>query len=112
MRLELTGRHVEITPVLRKLVVSKLGRLERLLNDRAVSAQVVLAEDKIRRIAEVTLHARGEKFLHSIGRDDTFRKAVGAAMDKLTQQARKMKGKFESRKRTAMAAPARRRRAG
>ena len=42
MRLELTGRHVDVTPVLRRLVNKKLARLERLLNDSAVSAQVVL----------------------------------------------------------------------
>jgi putative sigma-54 modulation protein len=111
MRLELTGRHVEITPALRRLVETKLGRLERLLNDRAVSAQVVLAEDKIRRVAEVTLHARGERFLHSVGREETFRLSVGAAMDKLAQQARRMKGKFDGRKRTARA-PQRKKRAG
>ena len=111
MRLELTGRHVEITPALRRLVESKLARLERLLNNRAVSAQVVLAEDKIQRVAEVTLHARGERFLHSIARDATFRLSVGAAMDKLAQQARTMKGKFEARRRTARA-PVRKKRAG
>ncbi len=103
MRLELTGRHVEITPALRRLVQTKLGRLERLLNDRAVSAQVVLVNDRFRCLAEVTLHARGEKFLHGIGREPTFRQSMGTAVDKLTQQARKMKGKFESRKRTARA---------
>ena len=39
MRLELTGRHVDITPGLRRLVEGKLAKLERLLNDSAVSAQ-------------------------------------------------------------------------
>jgi ribosomal subunit interface protein len=110
MRLELTGRHVVITPVLRRAVQGKLAKLERLLDDRAVSAQVVLAEDKTRRIAEVTLHARGEKFLHSVGREATFRQALGAAVDKVAQQARTMKGKFEGRRRTARA-PVRKRRA-
>ena len=42
MRLELTGRHVDITPSLRRLVDKKLARLERMLNDSALSAQVVL----------------------------------------------------------------------
>src|ERR671928_57834 len=42
MRLELTGRHVDITPSLRRLVEAKIGKLERVLNDSAVSAQAVL----------------------------------------------------------------------
>jgi putative sigma-54 modulation protein len=110
MRLELTGRHVEITPALRRLVESKLGRLERLLDHRALSAQVVLTSERYRHLAEVTLHARGEKFLHGVGREATFRQSMGAAVDKITQQARRMKGKFQARKRTATV-PARRKRA-
>jgi ribosomal subunit interface protein len=48
MRLELTGRHVEITPALRRLVEGKLEKLERLLNHRAVSAHAVLTREKHR----------------------------------------------------------------
>jgi hypothetical protein len=58
MRLELTGRHVDITPMLRRAVDSKLARLTRMLNDNAVSAQVVLTREKRERRADVTLHAR------------------------------------------------------
>ena len=67
MRVELTGRHVDITPALRRLVDRKLARLERVLNDSALSAQVVLTDEKRGRRADVTLHARGEKFLHGDG---------------------------------------------
>ena len=37
MRLELTGRHVDITPTLRRLVDTKLAKLERMLNNSVVS---------------------------------------------------------------------------
>jgi len=67
MRVELTGRHVDITPALRRLVDRKLSRLERVLNDSALSAQIVLTDEKRGRRADVTLHARGEKFLHGDG---------------------------------------------
>jgi ribosome hibernation promoting factor len=106
MRLELTGRHVEITPALRRVVAAKLVRLERLLNDGAVSAQVVLTREKFGRWAEITLHARGERFLHAVGKETSFRASVGAAVDRLAQQARTLKGKYEGRKRRS-AAPAR-----
>jgi len=67
MRLELTGRHVDITPALRRLLDTKLSKLERLLNDSAVSAQAVLTREKHRHRADITLHARGETFLHGVG---------------------------------------------
>src|SRR5262245_52162684 len=98
MRLELTGRHVDITPALRRLVDAKLARLERLLNDAAVSAQVVLTAEKNRRRADVTLHARGEKFLHGYGTAAAWPAAVTQALDRIVQQAHKVKGKWQERK--------------
>jgi putative sigma-54 modulation protein len=99
MRLELTGRHVDITPALRRLVDTKLAKLERLLNDSAVSAQVVLSREKYRLQAEITLHARGEKFLHAVGRSAVWESSLTQAIDKLAQQAHKVKGKWQGRKR-------------
>jgi len=99
MRLELTGRHVEITPTLRRLVDTKLAKLERMLNDSAVSAQAVLTREKYRHRAEITLHARGEKFLHGLGNASAWEPAVSQAIEKITQQAQKVKGKWQERKR-------------
>lgn len=99
MRLELTGRHIDVTPVLRRLVNKKLARLERLLNDNALSAQVVLTAEKRGRRADVTLHARGEKFLHGEGEAPVWETALTRACDKIAQQAQKVKGKWVERKR-------------
>jgi putative sigma-54 modulation protein len=99
MRLELTGRHVEITPTLRRLVDTKLAKLERMLNDSAVSAQAVLTREKYRHRVEITLHARGEKFLHGLGNSAAWETSVSQAIEKITQQAQKVKGKWQERKR-------------
>lgn len=99
MRLELTGRHVGITPPLRRLLETKLSKLERLLNGRAVSAQAVLTREKHRHRAEVTLHAKGEKFLHGVGDGTSWVASLTQAFARLTQQAQRMKGKFQERKR-------------
>jgi putative sigma-54 modulation protein len=99
MRLELTGRHVDITPTLRRLVDLKLGKLERLLNDSAVSAQAVLSREKHRHRVEITLHARGEKFLHGVAHSDAWESSLMLAVGKITQQAQRVKGKWQERKR-------------
>jgi putative sigma-54 modulation protein len=99
MRLELTGRHVEITPALRRLVEGKLSKLERLLNDHAVSAHAVLTREKHRHRTDVTLHARGEKFLHGVGDTAAWATSVAHAIEKICQQAMRVKGKWEPRKR-------------
>jgi putative sigma-54 modulation protein len=99
MRLELTGRHVPITPGVRKLVAKQLAPALRMLNDNAVSTQVVLTREKSRHTAEVTLHARGDNFLHGAGSGRDIGAALGAAMDKIERQALKVKGKWDGRKR-------------
>jgi|SRR5437867_684172 len=101
MRLELTGRHVDITPALRRLVDSKLAKLERLLNHRALSAQAVLTREKHRHRADITLHTRGEKFLHAVGDSGSWEASLTAAIAKIGQQAQKIKGKWQERKRHA-----------
>ncbi len=99
MRLELTGRHVDITPALRRLVEHKVGKLERVLNDSAVSAQAVLTREKHRHRTDITLHVRGEKFLHGVGDSASWEASLSVAIGKISQQAQKMKGKWQARKR-------------
>jgi putative sigma-54 modulation protein len=104
MRLELTGRHITITPAIRRLIEQRLAPMLRLLNDSAVSSQVVLTKLKSRVHAEVTLHARGEHFLHgeATGRDvDT---ALSAAADKVDRQVRSLKSRWSKGKRQGISA--------
>jgi putative sigma-54 modulation protein len=100
MRLELTARHIDIAPTVRRLVERKLARLERMFNDSALSAQVVLSREKRIYRAEVSLHARGEKFLHGVGESAAWDPSVSQAIDKIVKQASKVKGKWQERKRS------------
>jgi putative sigma-54 modulation protein len=99
MRLELTGRHITITPVIRRLTDHRLAPMLRLLNDSAVSAQVVLTKVKTRVHAEVTLHARGEHFLHGEATDRDVDTALSAAADKVARQVRSLKSRWSKGKR-------------
>ena len=99
MQLELTGRHVEVTPALRRLVERKILKLERLLNDSAVSAHVVLAREKHRHLSEITLHARGEHFMHAVGEAGGWEASLSDTIEKLRQQVTRLKGKWKERTR-------------
>ena len=99
MRLELTGRHVTITPTLRKLVERKLARMSRMLNDSIVSVQVVVTREKTRHHVEMTLHARGEHFLHGEATGRDLPAAFGAAAEKLEHQVQKLKSRWTEGKR-------------
>ena len=100
MRLDITGRHVEITQTLRQLIERRLARIKRLLNDSAVSATVILTLEKYRHRAEIVLHARGDKMLRGLGEGNSWNLSVRQAVEKVEQQAKKVKGKWGERKRS------------
>ena len=104
MRLELTGRHISITATIRKLVEDRLAPMLRMLNDSAVSTQVVLTKEKTRVHAEITLHARGEHFLHGEATGRDVLTALGAAADKVDRQVQRLKSKWSKGKRQGISA--------
>lgn len=101
MRLTLTGRHVEITPAISRLVERKMARLVRVLNDRAVSGQVELWPEKFRHVVEVHVHARGGHMLKGRAVATSWDEALSLAVDRLIQQGQKLKGKWQERTREA-----------
>jgi putative sigma-54 modulation protein len=104
MRLVLTGRNVEITPPVRQQVSRQLSRLERVLNDNAVSAQFVLYRERHRLITDLTLHARGDNMLSALGAGSTWPLSLKDAILKVEQQAKRVKEKWVARKRRGGAA--------
>jgi putative sigma-54 modulation protein len=99
MRLDVTGRHVDITTGLRQLITRRLAKLDRLLNDSAISAQVILTKEKYRHRTEIIIHARGDHMLRGLGEGTGWPVSVREAAAKIEQQAQKLKGKWRERKR-------------
>lgn len=99
MRVDITGRNVDITPALRQLIDKRLAKLARLLNDSVVSVQVILTKEKYRHRAEVNLHARGDHMMRGLGEGNAWPISLRQAAEKLEQQAQTLKSKWEQRKR-------------
>jgi putative sigma-54 modulation protein len=99
MRLDITGRHVEISAPVRQLITRRLSRLERLLNDAAVSAIITLTKEKYRLRTEIAVHTKGDHVLRGNGEGNAWPVSVRQATEKLEQQAQKLKGKWDGRKR-------------
>ena len=100
MRLDITGRQVEITAPIRQLIEKRFGRLERVLNDAAVSAIITLTKEKYRLRTEIAVHTRGDHVLRGNGESSGWAVSVRQATDKIEQQAQTLKGKWKDRKRT------------
>ena len=99
MRVDITGRHIDITPGLRQLIGKSLARVERVLNERAVSATVVLTKEKYRHRTELVVHAKGDHILSGIGEGNTWPLSVRKAAAKIEHQAQKLKSRWTEGKR-------------
>jgi putative sigma-54 modulation protein len=88
-----------VTPALRQLITKRLARVERLLNDAALSALVVVAKEKYRHRTEIAIHTRGDHVLSGNGEANAWPLSVRMAAGKIEQQAKTLKGKWDDRKR-------------
>lgn len=100
MRIDITGRHVDVTPALRQLVERRLSRVERLLNDSALSATAILTLEKYRHRTEIIVDVRGGKRLRGLGEGNAWNLSIRQAIEKVEQQVKKVKGKWTERKRS------------
>jgi putative sigma-54 modulation protein len=99
MHFDITGRHVEVTAPLRQLIEKRLAKLDRLLNDSVISAQVILTKEKYRHRSEIIVHARGDHMMRGLGEGNAWPMSLRQAAEKIEQQAQKLKSKWDARKR-------------
>ncbi|MGH9377374.1 MAG: ribosome hibernation-promoting factor, HPF/YfiA family [Terriglobia bacterium] len=97
MRIEYTGRQIEVTPDLRQYAEERLQKLNRVLHNRS-SIHVILEAAKHRRTAEITLKWREHTL---VGCEETTdpRSSINGAIDKLEKQAVRLLQRRWTRKR-------------
>ncbi|HZP01972.1 MAG TPA: ribosome-associated translation inhibitor RaiA [Terriglobia bacterium] len=97
MRIDFTGRQIEISTDLRKYTEERLRKLLRIFGDR-FEVHVILTAEKHRRIAEITLKFRDQTFVGiEVTRD--ARTSINGALDKIERQAVRLLEKRRTRKR-------------
>lgn len=93
MQLNITGHHVEITDALREFVTTKFAKLEQYF-DRINQVYVVLTVEKVKQIAEATVHVNGGE-LHASSEQEDMYAAIDILVDKLARQLNKHKDKLK-----------------
>jgi putative sigma-54 modulation protein len=97
MTVEYTGRHYEVTPANRKEVEAGLTKIRKILRDR-FEANVVLAVEKRRHKAEITINSRVGPLV-GLAQARDMNQAIGEALEHLERQALKNKTRIITRKR-------------
>ncbi|MEW6542040.1 MAG: ribosome-associated translation inhibitor RaiA [Nitrospirota bacterium] len=96
MRVRITGRHVEVTPALRRYIESRMQRLDR-YGLKLGGAQVVLAVEKYRHTAEVVLNLNGVGVQARSSTKEMYG-SIDDLFDKISRQIRKHKEKLVEHK--------------
>ncbi len=97
MRIDFTGRQMEVTSELRKFTEERLRPFNRLLQ-KGWHIHVILTAEKHRRIAEITLKERNHIFV-GVAETPDARSSICGALDKIRRQAVRLVEKRRSRKR-------------
>lgn len=96
MNINLTGRHLEITPAIREHVTTKLGKVKRHF-DQVIDINVILSVDKLQQKAEATVHLSG-KTVFAEADDSNLYVAIDNLVDLLDRQVLKHKDKNSARR--------------
>ena len=96
MNLNLTGRHLEITPAIREHVLSKLDKVKRHF-DNVIDINVILSVDKLIQKAEASVHV-SSKTIFAETEDSNLYVAIDALIDSLDRQVLKHKEKNTARR--------------
>ena len=104
MQLNITARHLKLTPPISDYVQKKLEKAKRFL-DHLIWAQVILDVSKDRHSAEIIIHAAGHTFTAKEESADLYA-AIDLASDNMDEQLRRYKERHRERR------PDSRRRAG
>lgn len=96
MNINLTGRHLEITPAIREHVTAKLGKIKRHF-DNLIDISVILSVDKLKQKAEATVHMSG-KTVFAETDDSNLYVAIDNLIEMLDRQILKHKDKNSARR--------------
>jgi len=108
MTFEYTGRHVVVSPAIRKHVEDHFKKLGYIFNDSTARTHVIIDVEKNRHIGEIVVYWRDHTLTAKVVNADMYM-ALTAAIGKIEKQALKLKNKIIGRKqgakRAAVVAP-------
>ncbi|MBK7992386.1 MAG: ribosome-associated translation inhibitor RaiA [Blastocatellia bacterium] len=99
MRVEFTGRHVDITEAIKKHTKEQLEKIEKVFDfEKAGKAHIILEVEKHRHQAEIIFRWRDQELTVQAETEDMYT-AISQAADKLERQALRLKEKKTDQKR-------------
>ncbi len=97
MRVEYTGRQIEVTPAIQKFTEDHLKKIRKLLGE-SIEVHAILTVEKYRHIAEINLKSTSFK-LNGLEETNDMYSSINAVLEKIERQALKAKDRKIAKKR-------------
>lgn len=92
MKLDFTGRHIEVTPALKEHVAEQFKKIEDVFDGKPVKAHVVIEVERGRHRSEITMNWRNDVLNANSVNSDMYQ-SLSLTVGKIEKQARKLKDK-------------------
>ncbi len=94
MKVDFTGRHLEVSEALRQFTLERLEKMTPYLDD-VIDVHVILSVEKHRHLAEITLKTRHHDFVAGAETDDMYQ-SLAQALERVEHQVHKRVGKRQT----------------
>jgi len=102
MKLDITGRNIDITPAIREYAEEKLAKVGKLTD--VIETHLVLSVEKHRHIVEIVVKGRHQTFTGTDETGDMYA-SIGNAVEKIEKQVKRQKDKVADRRKHGRPAP-------
>src|SRR4030042_6991253 len=96
MEITVTFRHIDASESLKAYAEEKVSKMDKYF-DFPVEAHIVLAVEKFRRSADVTLNVNGTLIKGVVETEDMY-SAIDQVMDKIEKQVKRYRSKIRNRR--------------
>lgn len=93
MKIEFTGRHIDVTPALRSHVESHFERIDQLFDGKPANAHVIIEVERGLHLSEIIVKWMND-VLTAKSSDSDMYKSLSTSIDKIEKQARRLKEKI------------------
>ena len=96
MNINISARHVDLTPALKEYIENKLSKVEKRF-ENITSVHVVISVEKLQHIAEARIHVSGADIIAHSSNENMYA-SIDTLSDKLDRQIIKHKEKLKNHK--------------
>lgn len=96
MKIDYTGRHIEVTDAIRNHTKAQFDRIHELFEGKTANAHIIIEVERGRHRSEAVVKWRNE-VLNATSIDDDMYHSISQTVDKIEKQARRLKERIVDR---------------